>query len=142
MKWGEPAWLAARGVLETVRFLIQFMVGGTERSGQLSAGRRMGKWTGNVDGFYYGYIIARGREFLSDTLQSDDPFNLPPAEIVEHVISVGYGPNLEHERRLPFPTQGKVDTVARDNQCFIVAVDPVAETISVQEVRADPYEPK
>ncbi len=89
--------------------------------------------------FHYGYFVGQGRDLLKAELHADDPFGLSPAEIVDRLIAAGFVPILESELRHPLRTSGRIANVDRGEQRFIVAVDPAAETISVQDVRADAY---
>ncbi len=118
-------------VWDTVGFLIRFMRGESESPTTLPA-----------SAYYYGYINAQGREFLAAELHHEDPLSLPPAEIVHRVLAAGYFPALASEQRYPIEAKGKFDDVDHANQRFIVAVDRVAETLFIQEVRTEPYERK
>lgn len=90
--------------------------------------------------WHYSYFAGRGRELLAEELGASDPFSLPGAEIVERMLAAGYTPDLESARRVPFPMSGLVDKIERDGQTFLVSIDSEAETIAVQEQRADAYE--
>ncbi len=118
-------------VWDTVGFLIRFMTGESESATKLPA-----------SGYYYAYINAQGREFLASELHHEDPLSLSPEEIVERVLAAGYFPNLPSEKRYPIEAKGKCDNVDHENQRFIVAVDRASETLFIQEVRTEPYEPK
>ena len=41
---------------------------------------------------FYRYFAVQGRETLIDTLASADPFALSPAEVLERVLILGFGP--------------------------------------------------
>ena len=91
--------------------------------------------------FYYGLFAGRGRELLAETLGEPDPFDLPPAEILDRVVGMGFGPDLAQESRRPFAIgAGWSRTVDRADQRFIISVDAAAETIAVQEIRRDRYD--
>jgi hypothetical protein len=89
---------------------------------------------------FYSYITGHGRALLADTLGVEDPFALEPAEIVERVLAAGYTPNLDRPNAESWPQIGIITEVPRDGQTFLVAVGRDAEEISMQEMRADPYE--
>ena len=91
--------------------------------------------------WHYIYFHGQGRDLLAETLGAADPFSLPGSEIVERVLAAGFTPDLEHARRTQFPTAKNVSMVERDGQSFIVSIDTGAETIAVQEERADAYGP-
>lgn len=137
-----PKWPAARHFMDNFRFLLEFMLGGIQGPEVTSAELRLDEAkVREAPPFYYGFMFAQGRDFVAAELQSDDPFRMSGGEIVRRVLAAGYGPDIGREQRRPFPTTGRLETVECDAGRFIVAVDPVAETMSVQEVRAQRREP-
>ena len=90
---------------------------------------------------FYRVFADQGREVLVDTLASSDPFGLPPAEIVERVLALGCVPDVAVPRLTMWPTIGRVFEVRREKQDFLVAIGRDAEEISVQDMRADRYDP-
>ncbi len=91
--------------------------------------------------FYYSYFSCRGREILADVLGDDDPFAIPPAELVERILDQGYTPVIDRPKPEPWRTIGTVTEVEREEQTFIVSVSRDAEKISLQEMRIDAYNP-
>ena len=87
--------------------------------------------------FYYWYFHGQGRELLAEALGDPHPFTLPGDKIVERVLLSGYTPNLELVERDPYPRADALSVVEREGQHFLVFIDIEAETIAVQEVRAD-----
>ena len=90
---------------------------------------------------FYRYFARQGREALIDTLASADPFGLSPAEVLERVLALGFGPDMTKHADEMWPTVGRVFEVRRERQDFLVAISRDAEEISVQEIRADAYLP-
>ncbi len=90
--------------------------------------------------FFYSYFSGHGREILADVLGDPDPFAIPPAELVERILAQGYTPVLDRPNTEPWRTTGKVTSVERDGQTFIVCVSRDAEEISLQERREDRYD--
>ncbi len=91
--------------------------------------------------FYYSYFSGHGREILADVLGDDDPFSIPPAEIIERVLALGFSPDVTKHSAEIWPTIGRVFEVWREKQDFLVAVSRDAQEVSVQEARADAYMP-
>lgn len=137
-----PKWRAARHFMDNVRFLLEFMLGGVQGPEVTTADLRLDEpEKREAPPFYYGLMFAQGRDFVAAELQSDDPFRMSGTEIVARVLAAGYGPDVGREQRRPFPTTGRLETVDCEAGRFLVAVDPVAETMSVQEVRTHRREP-
>ncbi len=90
--------------------------------------------------FYYWYFFGRGREFLEKELRDPHPFSLSGAAIVERVLAAGYTPQSENVERKPFKIADQTSIVRRGDQTFLVWVNHAAETIAVQEQRANAYE--
>ena len=90
---------------------------------------------------YYILFSGRGRTLLANELGADDPFAMDPAEIVERVLAAGYTSEVARPKADPWRALGRVTTVHREGQVFIVAVSRDAHEISVQEERVDPYDP-
>ena len=91
--------------------------------------------------FFYSYYSGHGREILVDVLGAEDPFGLAPADIVERIIAAGYTPVIDQRKTEPWTFLGTVTTVARNGQAFMVAVSRDGESIGLQEIRADAYDP-
>ena len=89
--------------------------------------------------YFYPYLFGQGRGILADMLDAEDPFAVRPAEIVERMLAAGYAPRIDRMQREPFQQFGTTAEVLRDNQTFLVAVSRDAESVSVQEVRADAH---
>ena len=85
--------------------------------------------------FFYSYFSGHGREILADVLGADDPFGIPPAEIVERVLTNGYTPVVDQPKTEMWRTVGTVTEVERDGQTFIVCVSRDAQEIGLQEAR-------
>ena len=92
--------------------------------------------------YFYSVAQIRGTGIMVALFEVDDPYSLPPSEIVEKLLALGHVPIIEHMRRESFPQYGRVSRVMRDEQCFLVAVSRDAQLISVQEIRFDPYPPR
>ncbi len=88
---------------------------------------------------FYNYFSGQGREILVDVLGVEDPFGLPPAEIVERVLALGNLPDVSKPRSGMWPTVGQVYEVRQGEKDYLVAIGRDAEEISVQEVRSDWY---
>ena len=89
---------------------------------------------------FYRYFAGRSRKALAKTLAAEDPFALPPAEIVERILELGNVPDVTVPLREMWPTVGRVYEVRREEQGFLVAIGRDAEEISVQELRLDRYD--
>ena len=76
---------------------------------------------------FYRYFAVQGRETLIDTLASVDPFALSPAEVLERVLALGFGPDVTKHPGEMWPTIGRVFEVRRDEQDFLVAIGRDAE---------------
>ena len=57
---------------------------------------------------FYRYFAGRSRKALAETLAAEDPFALPPAEIVERILELGNVPDVTVPLREMWPTVGRV----------------------------------
>ncbi len=90
---------------------------------------------------YCSWFSGHGRAILADDLGAEDPFGLAPGDIVDRIVAAGYVPAADRPRSEPFRTLGSVTEVEREGLVYLVAVSRDAEEISVQERRADAYDP-
>ncbi len=91
--------------------------------------------------FYYSHFTGRGAEILAATLGVEDPFKLAPYEIVERVLKAGSTPVLDSRKTELWRANGQVYEVRLTDRDFLVAMSREAQQISVQETRADAFEP-
>lgn len=90
---------------------------------------------------FYLCFAGHGRKALADTLELADPFGMQPAAIVDRVLALGHVADVTKPRYDLWPTVGRVFKVRRNEQDFLIAVSWEMQEISVQELRADRYDP-
>ena len=87
--------------------------------------------------FFTGYSSGHRRQVLADALETDDPFGLALAEMIERVLAAGFR-RVEPPKTESWCSVGKVSEIERDGQTFPIAVIRDAQEISLQDIRADP----
>ena len=90
--------------------------------------------------FYYSYYYGKGRGKLVETLGADDPFRMPPYEILERVLAGGALPLIDSRKADLWRTRGEVYEVRLAKRNFLIAISRGTEEINVQEVRTNAYD--
>ncbi len=90
--------------------------------------------------FYYSYYNGKGRGKLAETLGADDPFRMPPYEILERILAGGALPLIDSQQADIWRARGEVYEVRLAKRNFLVAVSRGTEEINVQEIRSSAYD--
>ena len=89
--------------------------------------------------FHYSHFKGKGRDMLAKALETDDPFEMLPYEILERVLASGEPPQVDSRQAKLWRDIGQVYEVRIAKRNFLVAISRGTEEINVQEVRADAY---